>query len=87
METKKILSIILTVASAILILDSFNFAHTFIIFLLIGVVPGTSIDISADTMLNGFVLIAGFTLSRITMSLAISIYRRFLLNTYTATQL
>jgi hypothetical protein len=61
---KKTLTIILVIASALLILDSVNFAHAVMLFLLAGVIPGTNILITpAETMML-CALIGGFVLSR-----------------------
>lgn len=57
------------VISGIIILDSLNVGHAFVMFLLAGVVPGTNVIISAANMLEAFSLLIGFTLSRIAINL------------------
>lgn len=70
---KKALSIIFTSLSVMLILDSFNAGHVLVMFLLAGIVPGTDVALSPDTMLTGFAFLIGFTLSRIAVSIIGSI--------------
>jgi len=69
LRMKKALTIIFVSLSFILILDSVNAGHALVMFLLAGVIPGTNITISGSSMLEGFTLLIGFTLSRITISL------------------
>ncbi len=66
---KKALTIIFLSLSAVLILDTFNAGHAFVMFFLAGIIPGTNIAIDASRMFEGFTLLIGFTLSRITMTL------------------
>lgn len=66
---KKTLTIILLSLSAIIMLDSLNAGHAFVMFFLAGVVPGTNISIDAAHMLQIFTLLIGFTLSRITLAI------------------
>ena len=54
--------------SAVLILDTCNVGHALFMLLLAGVVPGTSIIIGAQQMLEFFSLLLGFTLSRIVLT-------------------
>lgn len=62
---KKAITIILTILTAIIILDSFNFAHNLTMFILAGVVPGTNFVVTADAMLVFFAFTIGFTLARV----------------------
>ena len=62
---KKKLTIIFTVLSLLLILDSMNVMHAIAIFMLAGIIPGTNIVLNADRMLEGFTLLLGFVLARI----------------------
>ncbi len=62
---KKTLTIIFITMSALLILDSMDFSHAVAMFLLAGVVPGTSMVLNADRMLELFALLLGFVVARI----------------------
>lgn len=62
---KKSIAIILTIFSLLLILDSLDFGHALMMFLLAGVIPGTNIAISGAQMLQVFAVIAGFTVARV----------------------
>jgi len=73
---KKTITIILIILSLIIILDSFNFSHAMMMFLLAGVIPGTNVIIDGAQMLEFFALIAGFTVARITAGLFRSIKPR-----------
>lgn len=64
---KKQLSIIANIISGIIILDSFNAAHSFAYFLIAGQVPGTNIVISGSAMLVLMTLIFGFIIGRISL--------------------
>ena len=64
---KKKLTIIFTILSALLILDSMNVVHAIAIFMLAGIIPGTNIVLNADRMLEGFTLLLGFVLARISV--------------------
>lgn len=66
---KKALTILFLSLSILIILDSLNAGHALFMFLLAGVIPGTNIAISANTMLEFFTLLIGFTLSRLTIAL------------------
>ena len=65
---KKSLTIIFVSLSAMLILDSMHAGHALVMFFLAGIVPGTNIVLSADTMFMTFTLLTGFTLSRLTLA-------------------
>ena len=65
---KKTLSIILTAASLVLILDTLNAGQAVGMFFLVGAIPGTNINISASGMLILCALFGGFTVSRIATS-------------------
>jgi len=67
---KKAVTIICLSLSAILILDSVNAGHAVFMFFLAGVIPGTNMAISADSMLLSFTFLTGFTLSRIIINVA-----------------
>ena len=58
------------VLSGLIILDSLNIGHSLTMFLLVGIIPGTNIVVSGESMLQLFLLLIGFTLSRITISFA-----------------
>lgn len=62
---KKIITIALITFSLLIILDSLNFGHAIMMFLLAGVIPGTNIAIDGARMLEFFALAAGFTLARV----------------------
>lgn len=66
---KKTITIILTILSGILILDSLNAGQAVAMFLLAGIIPGTNIAISGARMFEIFTLLIGFTLSRVTLNL------------------
>lgn len=65
---KKTLTIILTTASMLLILDSVNFGQAVMMFLLAGVIPGTNIAINGTQMLEFISLSAGFIFARIALN-------------------
>lgn len=67
---KKTLTILLTSLSCIMILDAANAGEAIVMFFLAGVVPGTSLVISGAHMLEFYMLVFGFILSRIVISLA-----------------
>lgn len=62
---KKQLAITLIILSALLILDSANAGHALFMFYLAGEVPGTSVILSANTMMQIFALLIGFVVARI----------------------
>lgn len=62
---KKIITLILIALSGIMILDSLNAGEALFMFVLAGIVPGTSLSISGTTMLALFGGLIGFVLSRI----------------------
>lgn len=64
---KKKLSIIFTILSGILILDSMNVGHDIAFFMLAGIIPGTNIVLNADRMLEIFTLLLGFVLARLSV--------------------
>lgn len=66
---KKTLTIIFTALSFMIILDTFNAGHAFVMFFLAGVIPGTNISIAANQMLATFAFLMGFTLSRVSIAL------------------
>ena len=66
---QKKLTQLFTALSFVLILDSINAGHALVMFFLAGIVPGTNIVIDAESMLEVFTLLTGFTLSRITVNL------------------
>lgn len=53
------------ILSVIIILDSMNFGHALMMFLLAGVLPGTTIVLSGEQMLQLFTIIFGFICARI----------------------
>ncbi len=61
---KKSLAIFFTILSALLILDSVNFSHAIMMFLLAGVIPGTNITLDGAQMLEFIALVAGFVVAR-----------------------
>lgn len=64
---KKKLTIIFTILSGILILDSMNVGHAIAFFFLAGIIPGTNIVLNADRMLEVFTLLLGFVLARVSI--------------------
>lgn len=66
---KKNVTIILTILSVLIILDSLNAGYALTMLLLAGIIPGTNIVISAAVMLEFFALVIGFVLARISASL------------------
>ena len=62
---KKTIALLLTIASLLIILDSFNIGHALMMFYLAGIIPGTNIAIEAARMLEIFAVVAGFTVARI----------------------
>ena len=70
---KKSLTIIFLIFSALFILDSLNFGHALMMFLLAGVIPGTNIALDGDLMLTLIACIIGFTVGRVMTNLVRSI--------------
>lgn len=64
---KKTFTTIFVIASLVLILDSMNTGQAVAMFLLAGVIPGTSLVMSADHMLGLFAGLIGFVMARITI--------------------
>jgi hypothetical protein len=62
---KKFIIITCLTLSSLMVMDSFNAGHALVMFLLVGIVPGTDIVVSATTMLQIVALFAGLTLSRL----------------------
>lgn len=63
---KKTIVIICTVLSALMILDSLHAGEALMMFLLAGVIPGTSLTVSAQHMMEAFALLLGFVVARLT---------------------
>ena len=66
---KKTFTIIFTILSALLILDSMDVSHAIAMFLLAGIIPGTNIALNPDRMLELFALLIGFVLARVSIRL------------------
>ncbi len=64
MVTKKQLSLIFTTLSALIILDSLNAGQALVMFMIAGVIPGTSLALDATVTLQFFAALIGFTLAR-----------------------
>ena len=64
------ITIIATILSGLLILDSFNAGQALLMFVLAGQLPGTSIALSASTMLEAYLVIAGFVSARLVIAAA-----------------
>jgi hypothetical protein len=73
---KKTLTFIFLTLSMIMILDSINFGHSLMMFLLAGIIPGTTVILSADQMLVFFAAVTGFVCGRITMTVISSLRLR-----------
>jgi len=71
---KKAITITLLILSALLILDSVNAGQAIVMLYLAGQIPGTSLYLSASTMLQGFALLIGFILARIANQIAIACF-------------
>lgn len=67
---KKSIAIAFIIMSLLLILDSFDFSHTLMMFLLAGIIPGTNIAINGTQMLQIFAVAGGFTVARVMTYLA-----------------
>lgn len=65
---KKALTLLFTLLSILIILDSLNAGHAVAMFLLAGVIPGTNLVLDATRTLELFLLLSGFTLSRIILN-------------------
>lgn len=62
---KKTLTILLTIASILLILESFNFYVVFMEFLFVGIIPGSETRLSPTVMLAIVSIITGLILGRV----------------------
>lgn len=71
---RKTVTIVLTVLSGLIILDSFDAGQAIMMFFLAGVIPGTHISLSAQVMLEAFTLALGFVLARLTSRFFISLF-------------
>lgn len=69
---KKALTYLFITLSAVLILDSLNFGAALLLFLTVGVVPGTDLIMTPNQMLEFFALLAGITLGRVSARLVSS---------------
>jgi len=58
-----------------MILDSLNAGHLLMMFLLAGIIPGTTIVLSPNDMMSLFALLIGFVLARITNAVIIQLRR------------
>ena len=74
---KKKLTIIFTILSGILILDSMNVGHDLAFFFLAGIIPGTNIVLNADRMLEVFTLLLGFVLARVSIHVGRAVSHSF----------
>jgi len=72
-EMKKAIIITCIVLSGLIILDSMNAGHALMMFLLAGMVPGTTIILSPNDMMSLFALLIGFVLARVTNSIIMQI--------------
>lgn len=66
---RKTIIITSLILSGIMILDSMDAGHVLMMFLLAGIIPGTNIAISAQTMMEGFALAGGFVIARVMSNL------------------
>lgn len=73
---KNHLSIVFVSLSGLLILASFNVGEAIAMFFIAGMIPGTSYSLDARIMLDIFLLIGGFTLSRLINGAIFSISSR-----------
>ncbi len=64
-----------------MILDSLNAGHALMMFLLAGIIPGTSISLSADVMMQFFALLIGFVLARLVGNATVQFFTRFPIRT------
>lgn len=69
---KKAATIILVALSALLILDSMQAGQALMMFLLAGIIPGTSVVMSGSAALSLFASLAGFTVARLSSRLTAS---------------
>lgn len=65
---KKSIITVCIIFSALLILDSMNAGHALTMFLLAGIVPGTNMIVSANTMLSAIAALLGFIVARTSIS-------------------
>lgn len=54
-----------------------NAGHAFMMFLLAGVIPGTSTALSAEVMMEGFALLIGFVMARVSARFILQLSERF----------
>lgn len=66
MKLRKMIVIGSLVGSGLMILDSLNAGHAFMMFFLAGIIPGTNLSISASGMLSAFMFAIGFVIARLT---------------------
>lgn len=71
----KTFTIIFVTLSVILILDSFNFGHALMLFVLAGIIPGTDIALSPVQTLELFALLTGIVVGRMSAALFSSLRR------------
>lgn len=66
---RKAVIITTTILSGLMILDSLHAGHAFMMFLLAGIIPGTTLSLSPTMTLELFALLFGFVLSRVVVNL------------------
>lgn len=70
---KKDITILFTIASLLIILDSINGLHMIMMFLFVGIIPGTDIALNPNQMLF---LMASLTFVVLYISMILPIYRK-----------
>ena len=73
---RKLIVIACLVLSSLIILDSMNAGHALVMFLLAGVIPGTTIAINAADMMDVFALLIGFVLARLLNRFFVGLFQR-----------
>ncbi len=73
---RKTIIITCLVLSGLIILDSMNTGHALMMLFLAGVIPGTNIAVSGQTMMSFFALLIGFVLARVGNHLFVNLLGR-----------
>jgi len=73
---RKAIIITCLVLSGLMILDSMNAGSALMLLILTGVIPGTNIALSGQTMMGFFALLIGFVLSRVANRFFVNLFTR-----------
>ena len=73
---RKAIIITCLVLSGLIILDSFHAVDAMVMLFLAGIIPGTNIEVSGQTMMSFFALLIGFVLARLANRAFVNLFSR-----------